>query len=84
VVVSLLLATATLMFVTVSTARAAGVLMIGQCGAFGEAHDFRGLAAARESTRSKCRADNSRAVVTARHSCAAFAAASAFFCDAKG
>jgi hypothetical protein len=55
VAASLLLATATLMFVTVSTARAAGALAIGPCGAFGEAHDFRGLAAARESALSKCR-----------------------------
>jgi hypothetical protein len=33
----LLLATATLMLVVVNTARAAGALAIGACGAFGEA-----------------------------------------------
>ncbi len=40
VVATLLLATATLMLVAVNTARAAGALAIGACGAFGEAYDF--------------------------------------------
>jgi hypothetical protein len=37
VAATLLLATATLMVVAVNTARAAGALAIGACGAFGEA-----------------------------------------------
>ena len=41
VAATLLLATATLMLVAVNTARAAGALAIGACGAFGEAFDFR-------------------------------------------
>ena len=40
VVATLLLATATLMLVAVNTARAAGALAIGACGAFGQAYDF--------------------------------------------
>lgn len=84
VVASLLLATATLMFVTVSTARAAGALAIGPCGAFGEAHDFHGLAAARESALSKCRGDNCRVVATAKRGCAAFAIDFPNPCGASG
>ncbi|HZV93679.1 MAG TPA: hypothetical protein VFF72_10715 [Caldimonas sp.] len=41
VVAALLAAITTLMLVTVQTARAAGALAIGSCGAFGEAYDFR-------------------------------------------
>ena len=47
VVATLLLATATLMLVAVNTARAAGALAIGACGAFGEAYDFRTVDEAR-------------------------------------
>lgn len=43
VVASLLVATATLMLVTVNAGRAAGALAIGCCGAFGEAYDFAGI-----------------------------------------
>jgi hypothetical protein len=84
VAASLLLATATVMFVTVSYARAAGALAIGPCGAFGEAHDFRGVAAARESALSKCKGDNCRVVATARRSCAAFAVDFPNPCGATG
>ena len=41
VVAALLAAIGTLMLVTVQTARAAGALAIGSCGAYGEAYDFR-------------------------------------------
>jgi hypothetical protein len=51
VAVSLLLATATLMLVAVNTARAAGAPAVGNCSAFGEAYDFRGLDDARKSAR---------------------------------
>jgi hypothetical protein len=49
VAATLLLATATLMLVAVNTARAAGALAIGSCGAFGEAHDFGTIDDARKS-----------------------------------
>ncbi len=41
VVAALLAATAALLHVAVQTARAAGALAIGSCGAYGEAHDPR-------------------------------------------
>jgi Domain of unknown function (DUF4189) len=84
VVASLLLATGTLMFVTVSYARAAGALAIGPCGAYGEAHDFSGVQAARESALSKCKGDHCRVVASGRRSCAAFAIDFPNPCGANG
>ena len=57
---TLLLATATLMLVAVNTARAAGALAIGACGAFGEAYDFRTVDEARTSALAKCQNDTCR------------------------
>ena len=49
VAASLLLATVTLMFVAVNTARAAGALAVGSCGAYGEAYDYHTVEEARAS-----------------------------------
>jgi hypothetical protein len=84
VVASLLLASATLMVVAVNTARAAGALAIGSCGAFGEAYDFRSVDEARQSALSKCRGDTCRVVTTANRGCAAFAVDFANPCGAHG
>ena len=84
VVVSLMLATATLMFVTLNAARAAGALAIGSCGAFGEAYDFGTTEEARQSALSKCQGDACRVVTTAKHGCAAFAVDFANPCGAHG
>ena len=84
VAASLLFATATVMFVTVSYARAAGALAIGPCGAYGEAHDFRGIQAARESALSKCKGDTCRVVTSTRRGCAAFAVDFPNPCGANG
>ncbi|HEY5215683.1 MAG TPA: DUF4189 domain-containing protein [Pseudolabrys sp.] len=84
VAASLLLATATLMLVAVNTARAAGALAIGACGAFGEAHDFRTIEDARQSALSKCVGDTCRVVTTAKRGCAAFAVDFANPCGAHG
>jgi hypothetical protein len=73
VVAALLLASVTLMLVTVNTARAAGALAIGACGAFGESYDFRSLDEARSSALSKCRGAACRIVTTVKRGCAAFA-----------
>ena len=62
VAATLLLATATLMLVAVNTARAAGALAIGACGAFGEAYDFRTVDEARKSALAKCQGDTCRVV----------------------
>ena len=71
VVASLLFATATLMAVAVNTARAAGALAIGSCGAFGEAYDFRTIDDARKSALARCQADTCRVVTTVKRGRAA-------------
>jgi hypothetical protein len=84
VVASLFLATATLMLVAVNTARAAGALAIGSCGAFGEAFDFRSIEQASQSALSKCQGESCRIVTTAKRGCAAFAVDFANPCGAHG
>src|SRR3990172_860332 len=84
VVASLLLATATLMAVAVNTARAAGALSIGSCGAFGEAYDFRTVEEARKSALAKCQSDTCRVVTTVKRGCAAFAVDFTNACGAHG
>jgi hypothetical protein len=84
VVASLMLATATLMLVAVNTARAAGALAIGSCGAFGEAYDFGTVDEARQSALSKCQGDACRVVTTAKRGCAAFAVDFTNPCGARG
>jgi hypothetical protein len=84
VVASLFLAIATLMTVAVNTARAAGALAIGSCGAFGEAFDFGSIEQASQSALSKCQGESCRVVTTARRGCAAFAVDFANPCGAHG
>jgi hypothetical protein len=84
VVATLLVATATLMLVAVNTARAAGALAIGSCGAFGEAFDFGTVDEARKSALSKCQNDTCRVVTTAKRGCAAFAVDFGNPCGAHG
>lgn len=84
VVASLFLATATLMFVAVNTARAAGALAVGSCGAFGEAYDFASVEQARQSALAKCQGDACRVVATSKRGCAAFAVDFGNPCGAHG
>ena len=84
VVAALMLATATLMLVTLNTARAAGALAIGACGAFGEAYDFHTVAEARKSALAKCRGNDCRVVATVTRGCAALAVDFTKPCGAHG
>lgn len=84
VVASLFLATATLMFVAVNTARAAGALAVGSCGAFGEAFDFASVEEARQSALAKCQGEACRVVATSRRGCAAYAVDFGNPCGAHG
>jgi hypothetical protein len=84
VVASLFLAIATLMTVAVNTARAAGALAIGSCGAFGEAFDFGSIEQASQSALSKCQGESCRVVTTAKRGCAAFAVDFTNPCGAHG
>lgn len=73
VVATLLLASATVMLVAVTRARAAGALAIGSCGAYGQAYDYHSVKGARASAQSKCRGKACRVVATVKRGCAAFA-----------
>jgi hypothetical protein len=73
VAAALLLAIATLMAVAVNTARAAGALAIGRCGAFGESFDFLSAEAARKSALEQCSGATCRVVASVRRGCAALA-----------
>ena len=84
VAAALLLATATLMLVTLSAARAAGALAIGTCGAFGESFDFASPAQARESALLKCSGKGCRVVAIVRRGCAALAVDFSNGCGAHG
>lgn len=84
VAASLLFAIATLMVVAVNTARAAGALAVGSCGAFGEAYDFDTITAARQTALSKCQGEACRVVTTPKRGCAAFAVDFANPCGAYG
>ncbi len=84
VVAALLAATAALLHVTVQTARAAGALAIGSCGAYGEAYDFRNPAEASRSALAKCKGDSCRVVATIRRGCAALAVDYANACGGHG
>jgi hypothetical protein len=84
VVVTLLAATAAVLHVTVQTARAAGALAIGSCGAFGEAYDFRSAKQAEASALAKCKGEACRVVATVKHGCAAIAVDYANACRGHG
>ena len=83
VVATLLVATA-VMLVAVNTARAAGALAIGACGAFGEAYDFHTADEARQSALAKCQNGTCRVVAVTKHGCAAFAVDFTNACGAHG
>ncbi len=84
VAAALLVATAMLMAVTLNTARAAGALAIGTCGAYGEAYDFHTPDEARKSALSKCSGKACRVVTTVKRGCAAFAVDFGNPCGAHG
>jgi hypothetical protein len=84
VVAALMAATAALMLVAVNTARAAGALAIGACGAFGEAYDFHTAAQARQSALTKCQGNACRVVATVSRGCAAMAVDFTKPCGAHG
>lgn len=84
VVAALLLASVTVMLVTFNTARAAGALAVGSCGAFGEAFDFASVDEARQSALAKCQGDACRVVAISKRGCAAFAVDFGNPCGAHG
>lgn len=81
---ALMLATMTLMFVTVTTARAAGALAVGKCGAYGQAFDYSDVAQARSSALAQCQDKHCRVVADLSRACAALAVDMIDPCRANG
>jgi Domain of unknown function (DUF4189) len=84
VVAALLAATAALLHVAVRTARAAGALAIGSCGAYREAHDFQNVAEAERNALAKRKGEGCCVVPTVRRGCAALAVDYANACGGHG
>ena len=84
VAASLTLATTILMVVTLTTARAAGVIAAGSCGAYGQSYDAANLKVARANALAKCGAAGCKVVARVRHGCSALAIDGANPCGASG
>jgi hypothetical protein len=84
VAASLVLATTALMVVTLTTARAAGVIAAGTCGAYGQAYDSPTIEAARKSALANCQGGSCKVVTQVRHGCAALAIDGTNPCGASG
>jgi len=72
------------MLVAVNTARAAGALAIGACGAFGEDYDFDSEGEARKNALAKCTGKGCRVVASLKRGCAAMAVDYGNPCGAHG
>lgn len=84
VAASLMLATTTLMVVTLTTAHAAGVIAAGACGAYGQSYDAPNLKAARANALAKCSATGCKVVAQVRRGCSALAVDGSNPCGASG
>jgi hypothetical protein len=84
VAASLTLATTILVVVTLTTARAAGVIAAGACGAYGQSYDAPNLKAARANALAQCTAAGCKVVAQVKHGCSALAIDGANPCGASG
>lgn len=88
VAAALMLAITAVLFATLATARAAGALAVGSCGAFGQSYDFTDQDGARANAVAQCPGGNSgekcKVVATLKHGCAAFAVDGTNPCGAQG
>ena len=66
----------------VTETRAAGAFAVGKCGAYGQAYDFPGEAAARAAAKEQCKGECT--TVTMKRACAAMAVDLANPCGAYG
>jgi len=66
----------------VTETRAAGAFAVGKCGAYGQAYDFPGEAAARAAAKKQCKGECT--TMTMKRSCAAMAVDFANPCGAYG
>jgi hypothetical protein len=70
--------------VTFTTARAAGALAVGKCGAYGQSFDFPTLPEARDNAVSQCQGGECKVVATIKRGCAALSVDGANPCGAHG
>src|SRR4029078_10379042 len=84
VAAALVLATTALMVVTFTTARAAGVIAAGACGAYGQAYDSPTIEAARKTALATCKDANCKVVAQVRRGCSALAIDGTDPCGARG
>jgi hypothetical protein len=84
VAATLVLAITTLMVVTFATARAAGVIATGACGAYGQAYDSPNLNIARKSALAQCHAADCKVVAQVKRGCSAVAVDGTNPCGASG
>jgi hypothetical protein len=84
VAVALLLATTTLVLVTFATAKAAGALAVGSCGAYGQAYDYPSMADAEQSAMAQCQGGECKVVAMIKRGCSALAIDGINPCGAKG
>ena len=84
IAVALLLACTAMLVVTFTTARAAGALAIGKCGAYGQAYDYPDAKAASASASAQCQGEGCKVVATVARGCAAFAVDGTNPCGGRG
>jgi hypothetical protein len=84
VAVTLLVATVTTLAVTFATAKAAGAIAVGACGAYGQAFDYPSVTAAEASAMAQCQGGDCKVISAVKRGCSAFAVDGANPCGARG
>jgi hypothetical protein len=84
VAAALVVGITTVMVVTFTTARAAGALAVGSCGAYGQSYDFPDLAGARDNALAQCQTGSCKVVATVKRGCTAYSVDGANPCGASG
>jgi hypothetical protein len=80
----LVFAITTVMVVMLATAKAAGALAVGACGAYGQSYDFPDIAAARDSAMAQCQSGHCKVVATIKRGCTAYSVDGTNPCGASG
>jgi hypothetical protein len=84
VAATLMLAITAVMVVTFATAKAAGALAVGKCGAYGQSFDFPSISGARESAMAQCQGGDCKVVATIQRGCTAYSVDGTNPCGASG
>ena len=84
IAVALVFAITIVTVVTFNTARAAGALAVGSCGAYGQSYDFPDVSGARDSALAQCQGDKCKVVATVQRGCTAYSVDGTNPCGASG